>query len=160
MQVNNYDLKSNNLFGYGYIKELGTYAGEYADVAYDVLDVEDPSDSFWCDIMFSDSGKIYAVGSEDESTQFGEFYFKEIFNGVEGDGEILESLGKVVAQYNVFYKGTDSIDYSIRFIELPNGTFVMYPTNEGGVAYISSEEELEDALADKDQYNDEDGYWN
>lgn len=157
MKVNNYDLKSDNLFGYGYLKELGTYAGEYADVAYDVLDVEEPSESFWCDIMVSDSGKIYAVGSEDESTQFGEFYFKEIFDGVEGDGEILENLGKLVAKYNVTH-GTNYVSYSIRFIKLPNDIWIIYPTDQM-IGYISSEDELIDALQDGEQCGEDDGYW-
>ena len=154
MVVNNYDIIGDTLFCNGYIKEIGTYAGEYMQNAYDILDIENQEETFWSDIMFNDeNNKIYAVASEDEATSFGKFYFKEIFDGVEGDGEIIEKLGKIIEKYDIYYEGTNCVDYSIRFIKLPNDIILIYNTKENS-CYISSEEELEEY---KSSY-DNDGY--
>ena len=159
MEANNFNVLSKTLFGaYGIIRHIGEYAGEYEQEAFDLLEVEG-DDFLWADIMYSeDSGKIVAVASNVEGDMTGDFFFKEIFDGTAGDGEILESISKELARYNVYYHGTDSVDYSVRFLELPNGMRLVYPTREN-VAYISSEEELDEAREDDEQYNEEDGYW-
>lgn len=159
MKVQNYEIKADTLFNaVGYVKELGDYAGRYSQEAYDALEIDGELENEWCDLMVADNGKIYAVAGDAPGHAVGNFYFKEIFDGVKGDGELLESISKELARYNVYYQGTDSIDYSIRFLELPNEVRLIYPTRED-IAYISSEEELEEAMEDKEQYNEEDGYW-
>lgn len=80
MKAQNYDIKSDLLFnGVGYVKELG-YLEEFIDEAYGILEIEndDDEDFLWSDLMVADDGKIYAVASDSEATQSGDFYFKEV----------------------------------------------------------------------------------
>lgn len=85
MKAHNYDIKANSLFGgVGYLRELG-YAGEFSDEAYSILETEDGEDEdeeeyefLWSDLMVTDNGTIYAVASDSEPTQYGDFYFKEV----------------------------------------------------------------------------------
>lgn len=78
--INNYDIKADSFFGgVGYLKEIGEYAGEYQQEAYDILDIEgELEDNEWCDICIADNGKKYAVFGDTEAHYHGNFYFKEI----------------------------------------------------------------------------------
>lgn len=79
MEPGNYDIKADALFNaVGYVEKLGEYNGEYTQEAFNLLKIDDLGVTGWCDLMVADDGKVYAVASEEEGTQFGEFFFKEI----------------------------------------------------------------------------------
>lgn len=80
MKATNYDVVANAFFnGVGYLKELGSYAGEYMTEAYDALGIEEElEDDEWCDLCVTRDGEIYAVFGDTTADGFGEFAFKKI----------------------------------------------------------------------------------
>lgn len=144
--INNFDLQGTTYTLVGTLTEVGTYAGEYEQLAYELLEiVGELEGEEWCDICTNEKGEIYAVYGNTTADSVGTFFYKCLCDGIVADSYTIECIGRCIAKYNVCYPGTKTVNYSIEWFQLNNGSIFIYNHQEGDEAYLSSQDELDEA---------------